>query len=200
MHFYSGPPMHFYSGVDTRFAISNSDLAITSPYQVQPSLLWRRIAAGSDAPLFSRPVRTYGKPCPWRCMKLPHGFPLVQCGPLVSLLPLRQVLMNCFRASPVMPLAWVQIETIRYYERIGLLPKARREQGGRFLRYDGNNLARLRFTRRARQLGFTLDEIRGLLRLAVTDDEHARSEARNLTSAHIADIRTKIAVLQAMGF
>jgi len=99
-----------------------------------------------------------------------------------------------------MPLAWVQIETIRYYERIGLLPKARREQGGRFLRYDGNNLARLRFTRRARQLGFTLDEIRGLLRLAVTDDEHARSEARNLTSAHIADIRTKIAVLQAMGF
>jgi hypothetical protein len=36
--------------------------------------------------------------------------------------------------------------------------------------------------------------------LAVTDDEHARSEARNLTSAHIADIRTKIAVLQAMGF
>ena len=51
-----------------------------------------------------------------------------------------------------MPLAWVQIETIRYYERIGLLPKARREQGGRFRRYDGHNLARPRFIRRAGSL------------------------------------------------
>ena len=77
---------------------------------------------------------------------------------------------------------------------------SRPDQQRRQIREYMGNLARLRFTRRARQLGFTLDEIRGLLRLAVTDDEHARSEARNLTSAHIADIRTKIAVLQAMGF
>jgi MerR family mercuric resistance operon transcriptional regulator len=37
------------------------------------------------------------------------------------------------------------IETIRYYERIGLLPKARRESGGRFRRYDADDIARLRF-------------------------------------------------------
>ena len=58
-----------------------------------------------------------------------------------------------------------KIETVRYYERIGLLPKARREGGGRFRRYDGDDVARLRFIRRARQLGFTLDEVRGLLQL-----------------------------------
>ena len=90
------------------------------------------------------------------------------------------------------------IETIRYYERVGLLPKARREIGGRFRRYDGDDIARLRFIRRARQLGFTLDEARGLLRLAAADAEDVRPEARALVAGHIADIRAKIADLQAM--
>ena len=49
------------------------------------------------------------------------------------------------------------IETIRYYERIGLLPQPHRSSG-RFRRYDGEDVVRLRFIRRARQLGFTLDE------------------------------------------
>src|SRR6516162_11718573 len=90
------------------------------------------------------------------------------------------------------------IETIRYYERIGLLPKPRREIGGRFRRYDGDDIDRLRFIRRARQLGFTLDEVRGLLRLAAADAEDVRPEARALVAGHIADIRAKIADLQAM--
>ena len=90
------------------------------------------------------------------------------------------------------------IETIRYYERIGLLPKARREGGGRFRRYDADDIARLRFIRRARQLGFTLGEVRGLLRLAASDGQNARIEARSLAIAHVADIRAKIADLQAM--
>ena len=90
------------------------------------------------------------------------------------------------------------IETIRYYERISLLPKPRREGGGRFRRYDSDDIARLRFIRRARQLGFTLDEVRGLLRLAAAEGEHVRSEARTLVAAHVADIRAKVADLQAM--
>jgi MerR family mercuric resistance operon transcriptional regulator len=90
------------------------------------------------------------------------------------------------------------IETIRYYERIGLLPKARREKGGRFRRYDHDDVARLKFIRRARQLGFTLDEVRALLRLAAGDEEDVRTEARSLAAAHVADIRAKIADLQAM--
>lgn len=90
------------------------------------------------------------------------------------------------------------IETIRYYERIGLIPKARREDGGRFRRFDGDDIARLKFIRRARQLGFTLDDVRGLLRWASADSEHGRAEARSLALAHVADIRRKIVDLQAM--
>ena len=94
--------------------------------------------------------------------------------------------------------AGCNIETIRYYERIGLLPKPRREKGGRFRRYDRDDVARLRFIRRARQLGFTLDEVRGLLRLARGDGEEVRMEARGIAAAHVAGIRAKIADLQAM--
>ena len=90
------------------------------------------------------------------------------------------------------------IETIRYYERIGLLPKPRREEGGRFRRYDRDDVARLRFIRRARQLGFTLDEVRALLRVALGDGEDVRTEARGIAAAHVAGIRAKIADLQAM--
>jgi MerR family mercuric resistance operon transcriptional regulator len=89
------------------------------------------------------------------------------------------------------------IETIRYYERIGLLPRPHR-QGGRFRRYDGEDVARLRFIRRARQLGFTLDEVRALMRLAGAGDDDVRAEARSLAAAHVAEIRAKIADLQAM--
>ena len=90
------------------------------------------------------------------------------------------------------------IETIRYYEQIGLLPKPRREKGGRFRRYDRDDVARLRFIRRARQLGFTLDEVRALLRVALGDGEDVRTEARGIAAAHVAGIRAKIADLQAM--
>jgi MerR family mercuric resistance operon transcriptional regulator len=88
------------------------------------------------------------------------------------------------------------IETIRYYERIGLLPRARRE--GRFRRYDGDDVARLRFIRRARELGFTLDQVRGLLRLAAADGELARAAVRSIAAAHVADIRSKITDLRVM--
>jgi len=89
------------------------------------------------------------------------------------------------------------IETIRYYERIGLLPPPDR-RGGRFRRYGAPDIGRLRFIRRARQLGFALDDIRALLRLAATDGEDVRAEARGVFSAHVAEIRAKIADLQSM--
>jgi MerR family mercuric resistance operon transcriptional regulator len=80
------------------------------------------------------------------------------------------------------------IETIRYYERIGLLPPAHRP-GGRFRRYDADDVARLRFIRRARQLGFTLDEVRAFMRLAGTEGDDVCAEARRLAAAHVAGIR-----------
>jgi len=90
-----------------------------------------------------------------------------------------------------------KVETIRYYERIGLLPKPPR-QGGRFGRYGADDVARLRFIRRARQLGFGLEDVRELLRLTAVRGEAARAEARQLAAAHVAEVRAKIADLQAM--
>ena len=56
----------------------------------------------------------------------------------------------------------VNIETVRYYEKIDLLPRPPRTEGGHRV-YSGTHLKRLVFIRRSRELGFTLDEIRNLL-------------------------------------
>jgi len=57
---------------------------------------------------------------------------------------------------------------------------------------------RLRFVRRAQQLGFTLDEVHTSLRLTGAESDHIRAELRSLVAAHVADIRAKIANLRAM--
>lgn len=92
--------------------------------------------------------------------------------------------------------AAVNIETVRYYERIGLLPSPPRTEGGHRL-YSELHVKRLTFVRRARELGFTLEEIRALLRLA---DERPPScaRARSLATKHLADVREKIADLKRM--
>jgi MerR family mercuric resistance operon transcriptional regulator len=87
------------------------------------------------------------------------------------------------------------IETIRYYERIGLLPAPARR--GRYREYGPEDVGRLGFVRRARELGFALAEVRALLRLAA-DGPDACAEARSLAAAHLADVRDKIADLRAM--
>jgi MerR family mercuric resistance operon transcriptional regulator len=89
-----------------------------------------------------------------------------------------------------------KVETIRYYERVGLLPLPGRSAGGYRL-YETGHLKRLTFVRQARALGFSIDEVRRLLDLA---DHRQRScaEARVLTTAHLADVRAKIADLQTM--
>ena len=88
------------------------------------------------------------------------------------------------------------IETIRYYERIGVLPPPRRN--GRYRSFDASEVARLVFVRRARELGFTLDEVRALLKLAAADDRSTCTEAREISVAHLSDVRARIADLRAM--
>ncbi len=87
------------------------------------------------------------------------------------------------------------IETIRYYERIGLLPIPPRR--GRYRNYGAEDVARLGFVRRARELGFTLDEVRALLGLAA-GGQASCADVRELAASHPEDVRTRIADLRRM--
>ncbi len=87
-------------------------------------------------------------------------------------------------------------ETIRYYERIGLLPAPGRTAGGYRL-YEREHLKRLTFVRQARALGFSIDEVRRLLALAATR-KRSCDAVRRVAEAHLADVRAKIAALQTM--
>jgi MerR family transcriptional regulator, mercuric resistance operon regulatory protein len=91
----------------------------------------------------------------------------------------------------------VNIETIRYYERINMLPAAPRSANGRRV-YGLADRRTLAFIRRARELGFTLGEIRALLALSGGGPREACPEVRELAAAHLAEIRAKIADLAAM--
>ncbi|MDE2111955.1 MAG: helix-turn-helix domain-containing protein [Alphaproteobacteria bacterium] len=90
----------------------------------------------------------------------------------------------------------VNIETIRYYEKIGIMPKPPRSGGGYRL-YKAEHCKRLSFVRRGRELGFSLDELRELLRL-VDGRAYTCKEVRALTFDHVADIRRKIADLKRL--
>lgn len=88
------------------------------------------------------------------------------------------------------------LETVRYYEKVGLLPEPPRTASG-YRSYDTIHERRLRFVLRARELGFSLDEIRELLRL-VDERDRPCAEARNVAAVHLADVRDKIADLKRM--
>ena len=89
----------------------------------------------------------------------------------------------------------VNIETIRYYERIGLMDAPARSSGGR-RQYGAEDVSRLRFIRRGRDLGFSLDIIRSLMRLEHEDEPCAR--IKELTETHLAEVREKITDLQRL--
>jgi MerR family mercuric resistance operon transcriptional regulator len=88
----------------------------------------------------------------------------------------------------------VNIETIRYYERVGLLATPSRTTG-RHRAYDKQYVQRLTFVRRSRELGFSLSDIRALLDLS---DGKQDCAARELTLRHLADVRGKIASLRKL--
>ena len=88
------------------------------------------------------------------------------------------------------------IETIRYYERIGLLPKPPRTEGGHRL-YNNEHIKRLTFARRSRELGFTLDEVKELLNL-VDGGDYTCGEVLTLTAQHLNEVRQKIKDLRRL--
>ncbi|MDH3635020.1 MAG: helix-turn-helix domain-containing protein [Gammaproteobacteria bacterium] len=87
------------------------------------------------------------------------------------------------------------IETIRYYETIGLLPAPARTASG-YRSYSDEHLRRLNFIQRARALGFSGEQIRGLLELTEAGANKTRADVKALTEAHIDEISLKIKDLQ----
>lgn len=89
-----------------------------------------------------------------------------------------------------------KVETIRYYERIGLLAAPDRTAGN-YRSYSGDDLARLSFIRRARELGFTLDQVRALLGLSGKHDS-ACGAVDVIAREHLETVERKIADLEAL--
>lgn len=88
----------------------------------------------------------------------------------------------------------VHVETIRYYQRLGLVGEPLRPLGG-IRHYDGKTVARLRFIKRAQQLGFTLEEVRHLLAL---EDGQSCRETRALAETKLSVIDARLADLRRM--
>ena len=90
----------------------------------------------------------------------------------------------------------VHVETIRYYEREGIVPRAARTPSGR-RRYTDQDIARLRLVRRCRDLGFSIPDIRMLLGLAA-GGESPCANAKTVGERHLVKIRRKIGELREL--
>jgi len=91
--------------------------------------------------------------------------------------------------------AGVNVETIRYYEKIGLMPEPPRTAGGRRV-YDAGHLARLRFIRRGRELGFSIGDIRSLSGLE--GGAPSCADVLAITGRHLETVRGKIRDLERL--
>lgn len=90
----------------------------------------------------------------------------------------------------------VPVASIRYYEEIGILPKAAR-RNGRHRTYDESDLGRLTFVRSSRELGFSLEQVRILLQLSKPENLTC-TEARDLSVSQLATVRKRIEELRVM--
>lgn len=101
--------------------------------------------------------------------------------------------MTAFSIGRLSRLAGVNVETIRYYEKIDLLPAPARTAAG-YRQYEQGHVDRLAFIRRGRDLGFSIDAIRALLRLTEHPDQPC-ADADALACAHLAEVERKITEL-----
>lgn len=101
--------------------------------------------------------------------------------------------MNIGQASKA---SGISSKAIRYYERIGLLPQAGRTNGG-YRDYGPDDIHRLRFVRRARDLGFSFERVRELLKLW-SDQKGSRAKVRALALAHVGELEAHAAELKGL--
>lgn len=92
--------------------------------------------------------------------------------------------------------AGCKVQTLRYYEELGLLPKPTRTAGNQRV-YGAEHLTRLAFIRHARELGFPLEAIRDLLALGARPEQSC-AEADAIAGAHLAEVERKIEALSAL--
>lgn len=89
----------------------------------------------------------------------------------------------------------ISTDTLRYYEKNGLLQSTQRSDAGYRL-YDDNAIATMRFVKRAKQAGFTLNEIKSLLAIKVDKSNHSCHQVKTFTEKKMHDVTAKIAELK----
>lgn len=104
--------------------------------------------------------------------------------------------MQALRIGDLSRATDTKVETIRWYEKAGLLPQPART-GGNYRLYGSNELVRLQFIRRARDLGFSLDQVRKLLNLS-GDAQTGCASVHDTARDHIEEVDRKIASLTAL--
>ena len=90
----------------------------------------------------------------------------------------------------------IKVVTLRYYEQVGLVPSPARTDGN-YRAYSEEDLCRLRFIRRCRDLGFTLDQVCELLRLSSKKDQEC-SEVDRITKRHLTEVERKMSDLKRL--
>lgn len=101
-----------------------------------------------------------------------------------------------YRIGEVAELTGLTVDALRYYERMGLLPRAPRTDGG-FRRYDDRLLHRVRFIKQAQRLGLTLRDIQELVGSSNRSGRTACRRVRDLLSQRIADLDARLAELHS---
>lgn len=123
------------------------------------------------------------------CLKLPRH--LVTIKPVVTI----GASMSDITIGRLSDATGVKVETIRYYEKIGIMPNPPRTSGGQRI-YAATHQARLKFVKRSRDLGFSLESVRTLLGLS--DEPPSCGEVLAITMTHLQDVRHKIDDLERL--
>ncbi len=104
--------------------------------------------------------------------------------------------MGQYRIGEVTDILGLSADTLRYYERIGLLPRVARNAAGiRF--YNDQDISRIKFIQRAQKMNFTLAEIAELLRMRVAP-QRARTPVRELTAKKLVEVENQVKELQTL--
>lgn len=104
--------------------------------------------------------------------------------------------MKSYRIGELSSLLGLSADTLRYYEKIGLLPPVRRNASG-LRHYDEKDVSRLNFIRRAQRMNFTLAEIAHLMEMR-ENPQNARSEVRALMQTKLHDVEAHIEELKTL--